>query len=161
LLTGTDRESGAILVYLVAKYDPENRISVPDREEKAQLLQWIMFQVSGQGSVHKPSRTRVITKTDEHHRSPYFGQSTWFQWFHSEHVPSAIARYNNEIRRVLGVLDSVLSKQEFLVGGKATIADLSFVPWNYAVPKILGEDFDFDREFPNTARQVTKISIFL
>lgn len=29
------------------------------------------------------------------------------------------------------MLESVLSKQEWLVGGKPTIADISFVMWNY------------------------------
>ena len=42
-------------------------------------------------------------------------------------IPLAIERYQKEILRVFGVLESVLSKQEWLVGGKYTIADLSFV----------------------------------
>jgi glutathione S-transferase len=94
-----------------------------------------------------------MRKTDTQYRSPYFGQSAWFQRFHPEKVQSAVDRYNNEIRRVLGVLDSVLSKQEYLVGGKVTIADLSFVPWNEGLSILLGGNFDFDKEFPNTARQ--------
>ena len=60
--------------------------------------------------------------------SPYFGQVSWFQFFHAEKIPSAIERYQKEILRVFGVLESVLSKQEWLVGGKLTIADLSFIP---------------------------------
>jgi glutathione S-transferase len=47
-----DRESGAILTYLVEKYDSENKISVSDPREKYHQLQWVMFQMSGQGSVH-------------------------------------------------------------------------------------------------------------
>ena len=39
-------------------------------------------------------------------------------------IPLAIERYQKEILRVFGVLESVLSKQEWLVGGKCTIADL-------------------------------------
>ena len=85
--------------------------------------------------------------------SPYFGQSIWFQFYHKEKVPSAVERYNNETRRVLGVLDGVLSKQEYLVGGKVTIADLAFIPWNEAaINRILGADFDFDKEFPAAAK---------
>ena len=49
--------------------------------------------------------------------------------YHPEKVPSAIERYSKEIVRVLGVLESVLSKQEWLVGGKCTIADISFIPY--------------------------------
>jgi glutathione S-transferase len=78
--------------------------------------------------------------------------------FHTEKIPSAIERYSNEIRRVLGVLDTVLSKQRYLVGGKVTIADTSFINWNnIALDHVLGEDFDFGKEFPNTARCVAKV----
>ena len=49
--------------------------------------------------------------------------------YHSEHIPSAIERYQKEVLRVLGVLDGVLSKREWLVGDKCTIADLSFVSY--------------------------------
>ena len=103
-----NRESNAIIEYLVEKYDTEHKISVTDVNDKFTLLQWLFFQASGQG--------------------PYFGQVGWFTFYHPEKIPSAIERYKNEIRRVLGVLDSVLSKQEWLAGGKCTIADLSFIP---------------------------------
>jgi len=126
-------ESGAILIYLVEKYDTERKISVSDADEKYKQLQWLMFQMSGQG--------------------PYYGQSIWFQIFHPEKIPSVIERYNTEIRRVLGVLDSVLANQDYLVGGKVTIADLAFIPWNnIALSHLLGNDFDYAKEFPNTAR---------
>ena len=77
-------------------------------EDKMQQLQWLFFQSSGQG--------------------PYYGQAAWFTFYHPEKVPSAVERYQNEIKRVLGVLDGVLAKSEWLVAGKTTIADLSFVP---------------------------------
>lgn len=41
--------------------------------------------------------------------------------------PSVIERYQKEILRVFGVLDGVLANNEWLVGGKCTIADLSFI----------------------------------
>lgn len=96
------------MLYLVEHYDPEHKISVTDAAEKYQQLQWLFFQASGQG--------------------PYYGQAVWFVRYHSEQIPSAQERYRNEIKRVLSVLESVLSKQEWLVGGKPTIADISFVP---------------------------------
>lgn len=46
---------------------------------------------------------------------------------HPEKFPSAIQRYQKEILRVLGVLEGVLKDQDWLVGGKMTIADVSFV----------------------------------
>ena len=57
--------------------------------------------------------------------------------YHPEKIPSAIERYQKEILRVLGVLESVLSKQEWLVGGKLTIADLSFIPYVSAFSNII------------------------
>lgn len=38
-------------------------------------------------------------------------------------------RYKKEIERVYGVLDGVLSKQEWLVAGKPTVADLAFLQY--------------------------------
>ena len=49
--------------------------------------------------------------------------------YHQEKILSAIERYQKETIRVLGVLESVLSKQDWLVGGKCTIADLSFITY--------------------------------
>jgi len=124
-------ESNAIILYLIEKYDPEHKISVTDNLEKHLLNQWLFFQASGQG--------------------PYFGQHVWFTVYHTEKVPSAVERYKNEIYRVLGVLESVLSKQEWLVGGKFTVADVSFLPWDLtSAGYFLKDQLDFEKEFPAT-----------
>ncbi|KAH8092602.1 glutathione S-transferase C-terminal-like protein [Cristinia sonorae] len=130
-------ESGAILLYLVDKYDTEKKYTSTNETEKYQVIQWLFFQVSGQG--------------------PYFGQAAWFQVFHPEKIPSAIERYQNEVKRVLGVLESVLSKQEWLAAGKFTIADLAFVPWNNGISFLLGPDFNFEKEFPFTYKWHQKV----
>jgi glutathione S-transferase len=49
-------------------------------------------------------------------------------------LPSAISRYRKEVRRVLGVLNTALEGKKYLVGDKATIADLAFVPWHSIIP---------------------------
>lgn len=43
------RESDAILLYIVDKYDTEKKLAVTDTNEKYQLIQWLFFQASGQG----------------------------------------------------------------------------------------------------------------
>ena len=53
---------------------------------------------------------------------------SWFARYHPEKIPSAIERYQKETQRVLTVLDGVLATREWLVGGKCTVADLSFIP---------------------------------
>ncbi|KAH9884401.1 glutathione S-transferase C-terminal-like protein [Cubamyces lactineus] len=142
------RESDAILLYLVERYDPEHKLSVAEGDDKFTLIQWLFFQASGQG--------------------PYFGQGFWFKYLDPdpEKLTSAIGRYQQEVLRVFGVLDGVLSKQEWLVGGKPTIADLSFVTlttlpswtaqrWNTAalnfVLKDL-QDLDVEKQFPSFYR---------
>ena len=110
-------ESGAIINYLVNRYDDTKKLQPPDSiEGHAHAQQWLFFQVSGQG--------------------PYFGQFTWFSNFHPEKVPSAIERYANEIKRVTKVLDTALQGKEYLVGGKCTYADLAFVTWNAGLERV-------------------------
>lgn len=101
------RESDAILLYLAEKYDTAHAFSASSEQGKLEQLQWLFFQASGQG--------------------PYFGQATWFLWYHSEKVPSALERYRDEIKRVYGVLEGRLAQQEYMVGGKLSIVDLAFV----------------------------------
>ncbi|KAI0633643.1 glutathione S-transferase C-terminal-like protein [Trametes polyzona] len=123
-------ESNAILLYLVDKYDKEKRLTVTGDNEKYTLLQWLFFQASGQG--------------------PYFGQAFWFLKYHQEKVPSAIERYQKEAQRVYTVLEGVLSKQEWLVGGKPTIADFSFISWNRAAFNVIFQDtaVNPEKDFP-------------
>jgi len=127
-------ESCAILLYLVDKYDPEHKLSVSSESDKYIQTQWLFFQASGQG--------------------PYFGQAAWFANFHPEKIPSAIERYQNEIKRVWSVLESQLKTRDWLVGNKMTIADASFIPWNAAMIAGLskGTDFDFAKEYPSVSR---------
>lgn len=77
---------------------------------------------------------------------PYFGQRAWFVLYHQEKREDCLERYGNEIRRVLGVVDSHLKKtgKPYLVGDKCTYADLAFMPWHWlltSAPNIMGEDF--------------------
>lgn len=51
-------ESGAIIEYLIDQYDTSNKLSFKSSPEKYQTLQWLHFQMSGQG--------------------PYFGQGAWY-----------------------------------------------------------------------------------
>lgn len=115
-------ESGAIVEYLIEQYDKDNKLSYTDSTNKFHCKQWIHFQVSGQG--------------------PYYGQAFWFMNYASEKIPFAIERYQNEIRRVCGVLERALDGREWLVGDKCTYADLAFIAWQQAIPMIFpGEDF--------------------
>ncbi len=110
-------ESGAIITYLIEQYDKENVLTYSKLKEKHLLNQWLHFQMSGQG--------------------PYFGQAGWFTTLHPEKLPSAIARYTGEVKRVLSVLDGWLKGKQWLVGDKITYADLAFSTWNSRLDNVL------------------------
>lgn len=60
-----------------------------------------------------------------------------------------IQRYINETLRVFGVLEGFLVESGgYLVGGRVTVADLAFVPWNVAAMTRILPDYDFEKEFP-------------
>lgn len=121
-------ESGAIYQYLIEKYDADHHLSYKTLKERHLCNQWLHFQMSGQG--------------------PYYGQAGWFRHLHPEKIQSAIDRYANEIRRILGVLESVLAaksakgEEQWLVGNKMTFADMAFVPWNFRLSEVLSQTWD-------------------
>ncbi|CAI7587185.1 unnamed protein product [Penicillium crustosum] len=128
-------ESGAIIEYLVEKYDEKLQISFsPGSPEFYQAKQWLHFQASGQG--------------------PYFGQAVWFKVHHKEQVQTAVDRYINEIRRVSGVLNGALEGRSYLVNNKCSYADLVFVSWFEVVPWVAEDVINLEKDFPNLYRWV-------
>lgn len=71
-----------------------------------------------------------------------------FVLYHPEkELTSVLDRYGNEIRRLLGVINSHLKKsgKPYLVGDKVTYADLAFVPWHWLIllpPHLMGQEFE-------------------
>lgn len=138
-------ESGAIMEYLVETYDTDHKVSYDENTplgDRWLLRSWLHFQMSGQG--------------------PMFGQKMWFTNFHPEvDLSSAIERYGNEAKRIMGVVEAHLAKQKqkgaadgqtWLVGDKCTYADLSFVPWNLLLGALFHEGFDLEKDFPLYAK---------
>ncbi|KAF2014066.1 putative glutathione S-transferase 1 [Aaosphaeria arxii CBS 175.79] len=138
-------ESGAIIEYLIEKYDVERKISFePGTSEYYHAKQWLFFQVSGQG--------------------PYYGQAVWFKKYHPEKVPGAVERYIKEIERVTGVLETHLKAQKtngedgpWLVGDKFSYADLAFVPWQVLSSVLLVEDGLDLSPFPTVQRWIDNL----
>jgi glutathione S-transferase len=131
-------ESGAILEYLVDTYDKRHTISfTAGSKEYYESKQWLHYQVSGQG--------------------PYFGQATWFTVYHPEKVPSAVDRYVNEIRRVLGVLNRSLQNKEYLVGGKYSYVDAAFVPWFEVAALFWSSEMDLEKSFPHVNSWLNRV----
>jgi GST-like protein len=98
-------ESGAILVYLAGKTGKLLPEAVRGRYE---ALQWLMFQMGGVG--------------------PMFGQVHHFLRAAKTADPYGIERYVTETRRLYGVLDARLARQDYLAG-EYSIADVATYPW--------------------------------
>jgi len=127
-------ESNAIMLYLVNQYDAENATGFLGRtaEEKTQVMQWLFFQASGQG--------------------PYYGQAHWFIYLHPEEIPSAIERYQDEIMRVMSVLEGHLKDRDWMVGNDVTLADFALLPYNaFYAPRLLPAGVTIEDRFPAVA----------
>jgi len=98
-------ESGAIMIYLAEK---TGKLMPTDLNEKAKVLEWVMFQMGGIG--------------------PMMGQANVFFRYFPEKIQPAIDRYQNEGRRLFEVLDDHLSKQEWLAKDYS-IADIANWCW--------------------------------
>ena len=98
-------ESGAIMIYLAEK----TGMFLPrDAKRKSQVIQWLMFQMGGIG--------------------PMMGQANVYHRYLEEKIPVAIARYQNEVRRLFTVLDGHLENKAYLVDDYS-IADMANWCW--------------------------------
>lgn len=139
-------ESGAIINYLIDQYDTNHTISYATLKEKHQSNQWrkctFIWLLAVSFPIRKGGGKSILTKPQfgpvhfqMSGQGPYFGQAGWFNVLHAEKLPSAISRYQDEVRRIHGVLEGWLAKREqhgsqWLVGDKMTYADLAFTTWN-------------------------------
>jgi len=98
-------ESGAIMLYLAEK---TGRLLPADPLGRSLVIQWLMFQMGGVG--------------------PMMGQANVFFRYFPEKIPSVIARYQNESRRLFEVLNGRLAEHEWLAGDYS-IADIANWAW--------------------------------
>ena len=98
-------ESGACLIYLAEK---TGRLMPTDARGRSLVMQWLMFQMGGVG--------------------PMQGQANVFFRYFPEKIPAVIDRYQNETRRLYGVMDARLAGSEYLAGDYS-IADIAVYPW--------------------------------
>ena len=123
-------ESGAILLYLAEK---QGRFIAPDLRGRAATLEWLFWQMAGLG--------------------PMSGQNNHFRAYAAEKLPYAIARYENEVNRLYGVMDKRLEGRDFLAGDYS-IADMACYPW--VVPhERQGQNID---EFPRLKAWLARIA---
>ena len=100
-------ETGAMLVYLAEKTGQLMPAGFAGRHA---VLPWLMWQMGGLG--------------------PMLGQHGHFLLYAPEKIPYAIARYEQETRRLYGVLDTQLGQTgAFVAGPDYSIADIAIFPW--------------------------------
>jgi GST-like protein len=114
-------ESGAILQYLGHK---TGKFYPASERHRLEVEQWLYWQMAGIGSM--------------------FGQASHFHNYAPGLVNDPVkinystARYDNEVNRLLGVLDRRLANRAF-VAGDYSIADMALYPW-VAYAGHLGQD---------------------
>lgn len=122
-------ESGAILLYLA---DKTGQFLPTEPGARYDVMQWLFWQVGGLG--------------------PMMGQANHFTRYASEIDDSCDhtygrERYQNETRRLFGVMDRQLAGHQFLAGDYS-IADIASWPWARAY-----KNYDFDiADWPNLKR---------
>ncbi len=122
-------ESGAIQIYLAEK---TGKLLPTDVKGRSRVIQWLMFQMGGLG--------------------PMQGQANVFYRYFPEKIPAAIERYQNETRRLYGVLDGHLQDNEYLAGDYS-IADIA--NWSWArIHNWAGVEID---EFPSLQRWLDQL----
>ena len=97
-------ESGAILIYLA---DLSGQL-LPTDVRRYEVLQWLMWQMAGFG--------------------PMLGQAHHFLRYAAGKSAYAEQRFTDEVRRLYGVLDAQLAREQY-VAGDYSIADIAIWPW--------------------------------
>ncbi len=111
-------DSAAILTYLAQKHGK----FLPGKDDVSQgrFLSWMAFVSSGIG--------------------PYSGQSVHFKHFAPQPKIYAVNRFDYEAERHWKLIDTELSKADWMLGETYTILDMAVWGWARAVPFILGGD---------------------
>ncbi len=101
-------ESGAILLYLAEK---SGQFLPKDAALRYETIQWVFFQMAAVG--------------------PMFGQLGFFHKFAGREYEDKrpLKRYQQESKRLLGVLENRLAGRDWIMGADYTIADISLLGW--------------------------------
>ncbi|MGD9979321.1 MAG: glutathione S-transferase family protein [Hyphomonadaceae bacterium] len=129
-------ESGPILQYLGRK---TGKFLPSDERRRVEVEEWVAWQIANVG--------------------PMFGQASHFKNYapnlvdDPEKIAYAVARYYNEVNRLLGVLERRLDGRDFICGDY-TIADVACYPW-IKVADAFNQDF---ANFPRVQAWLDRIA---
>jgi GST-like protein len=109
-------ESGAILSYLAEK---SHHFLGGNEFEKAQVMSWLMFHTSGLG--------------------PDFSN---YAYAKDNNNPLMLKYFDLESKRLLAVVNTQLSKYQYLAGNFYSIADIAAYPWIAGTLKLKAEWYE-------------------
>jgi GST-like protein len=118
-------ESGAILLQLGEKHDPEGRILPKQPNTRMEAIQYAFFQTGGVG----PNLGRL-------------GQALRKE---GEKNTEMIEIFSGEMKRLFGVIDRILSDDREYLAGPYSIGDIMHYPW-LQIMKNIGAREILDRE---------------
>ncbi|MDA0785238.1 MAG: glutathione S-transferase N-terminal domain-containing protein [Proteobacteria bacterium] len=118
-------ETGAILLYLAEKTG--KFLNTKDRDAYWRTMEWLMWQMGGYG--------------------PILGQVHHFTKYNPDASEYARKRYEEEARRLYGVLNKRLEGRDFIVD-EYSIADMACWPW---AARHNWQEIDLN-EYPNVRR---------
>ncbi|MEP4380140.1 MAG: glutathione S-transferase N-terminal domain-containing protein [Alphaproteobacteria bacterium] len=118
-------ETGAILLYLAEKSG--KFLNTKDRDAYWRTMEWLMWQMGGYG--------------------PILGQVHHFTKYNPDASDYARKRYEEEARRLYGVLNKRLEGRDFIVD-EYSIADMACWPW---AARHNWQEIDLN-EYPNVRR---------
>jgi GST-like protein len=122
-------ESGAILIYLAEK---SHHFQGSNENESAQVLGWLMFQMSGIG--------------------PAFGN---YFYAKNNNIPGMLERFEKESARLLSIMEQRLGEATYLAGDFYSIADIAMYPW---IAGFLGTKSDWFEATPNIRKWAALIA---
>lgn len=127
-------ESGAILIYLAEK---SGKFMGATAAEKAEVQQWLMFQMGGVG--------------------PMLGQLGFFYKFAGAEIEDKrpLERYAGEARRLLGVIEAQLEGRDW-IAGEYSIADMAIAPWLNALAFYGAQELVGWEDLPNIKAYVAR-----
>lgn len=128
-------ESGAIMMYIAEK---AGKFWPQEIHAKYQVAQWVMWQMGNQGP--KMGEQGHFRRAAE---NPANGDQKY-----------AIARFDNEVHRLYGVLNLGLFRKDWLAAGQYTIADMICYPWA-VYWNMRGIDI---KEFPNVEAWLDRVA---
>jgi GST-like protein len=101
-------ESNLILIYLA---DKAGKLIPKDEARRLETIQWLFFQAA--------------------HIGPMFGQVGFFNKFAGKDYEDKrpLARYRDESKRLLMVMEKWLDGRQWFMGDEYTIADISMLGW--------------------------------